>query len=113
MKNSPIPSEIKTALSELVSDLRSYFGDDLSKVVLYGSYARGEYKQYSDVDILVLLKSSQIKEHSSFVVDLTAKYLTDKSVLFSILLYPENDFNHWKDSMDLFVNIEEDGILVI
>ncbi|MFN3967254.1 MAG: nucleotidyltransferase domain-containing protein, partial [Endomicrobiia bacterium] len=53
----------KQALKEVVDRLRKLYGDNLSKVILYGSKARGDATDDSDIDILVVLK--KIDDYSS------------------------------------------------
>lgn len=113
MQSQIIPNSIKSTLESLVTDLKIHFGKDLSGVILYGSYARGENHKYSDVDLLVLIHHPDVKQFDDFITDLTARYLLNNSVLFSILVYSVSEFNYWKDTMDLFVNIEEDGIPIL
>jgi|GEM_PF-4767554 len=54
MKN--LTEKEKLALEELVDGLRGLYGDNLSRVILYGSKARGDATEDSDIDILVVLK---------------------------------------------------------
>jgi predicted nucleotidyltransferase len=42
-------------LNETLSTLRSIYGERLAKIILYGSYARGEQTPESDIDLLVVL----------------------------------------------------------
>lgn len=46
--------KVKQALTEL-------YGDRLDRVILYGSYARGDFHAESDVDYLVVLRDEDIK----------------------------------------------------
>lgn len=46
---------IKKPLEELRKGLVQVYGDGLKAVYLYSSYARGDYHQGSDVDIMILL----------------------------------------------------------
>ncbi len=43
-------------LSEkIISELKDIFLDDLCSVILFGSYAKGTSRPYSDIDILIIL----------------------------------------------------------
>ena len=46
----------RQALKELVEGLKKLYGDNLSRVILYGSKARGDATEDSDIDVLVVLK---------------------------------------------------------
>ena len=48
------------ALRQLKAELKELYGPQLAKVILYGSYARGDWHTDSDVDILVVLKKPAI-----------------------------------------------------
>ena len=50
-----LPSSLRPALTEYASRLRVLFGDRLADVRLFGSFARGEAHEDSDVDVLVLI----------------------------------------------------------
>ena len=39
-------------LNAFVEELKKLYGEDLKKVILYGSYARGDFRDYSDIDIV-------------------------------------------------------------
>jgi predicted nucleotidyltransferase len=49
-------SRLRRILEEYRSDLVSIFGDDLDLMVLYGSQARGESVEGSDIDVLCIMK---------------------------------------------------------
>jgi len=54
-----------TAITEsIISQFRSVIhqldGERLSKLILFGSYARGEEKKTSDIDFLIVLKDKHI-----------------------------------------------------
>ena len=44
--------KLNTVLSEFVADCKSVFGDKLCDVRLFGSYARGDHNEDSDIDII-------------------------------------------------------------
>lgn len=51
-----------TLQGELRDRLQKTFGNRLDRVVLYGSFARGEATSESDMDVLVVLKESVDKK---------------------------------------------------
>ena len=50
-----MPPHLRPVLCELEEALRSVFGARLRDIQLFGSYARGEATEDSDVDVLVLV----------------------------------------------------------
>ena len=50
-----VPESLRPALSEYARRLREIFGDRVAEVRLFGSFARGEANEDSDVDVLVLI----------------------------------------------------------
>ncbi len=52
----PLPALIAEALGRFRAALRERFGDRLRELVLFGSQARGEATEESDVDLLVIVE---------------------------------------------------------
>src|SRR5215472_1061315 len=50
-----IPPSIRVALDAYAERLRKVFGDRLREVRLFGSYARGDADEDSDVDVLIVI----------------------------------------------------------
>ena len=53
--NWDMPVEIKNLLAEFKQGLARIYGDHLKAVVLFGSYARGDYHESSDLDVMIVL----------------------------------------------------------
>ena len=73
--------ELNELLDELARGLKDFYGERYRGLVLYGSYARGEADEGSDVDVLLLLEGSvamgrEIARIESFVwhISLEAGY---------------------------------------
>jgi len=67
---------------ELVDAFLKVYGDDLISLVLFGSYARGEQRRDSDIDLLVVLK--EIKNR----YEVMRKFLLAEDILENTL-YPK------------------------
>lgn len=81
-----IPKSIKPILDEVKEKLKKIYGDKLKGIILYGSYARGDFTDGSDIDIVILLEGmeNQCKEAlrcSRELYELELNYDTVISVL--------------------------------
>ncbi len=72
-------------LTQIATALKVWFTeqyqDDLESLVLYGSQARGNAREHSDVDLLVVLRRAfnyreEIQRTSRFIADLSLEYDT-------------------------------------
>ena len=80
MSKRKVPQAISALTEEFVSKVSQLYGSRLNKVILFGSYARGEQHEESDVDYLVVLNDEEIKSYgeinkmSPIMSDLGLKY---------------------------------------
>lgn len=49
-----MPESIQNIVTLFGKEVKRVLGNDLDKVIVYGSYARGDYDEHSDIDIMVL-----------------------------------------------------------
>ena len=104
-----VPARIRRLMKELKEGLVQIYGDKLKAVYLYGSYARGDYREGSDVDVMVLLKdySNYWKEYmrsSDYVGDISLKY----DVIVSYILIKEIQ---WKgEDKPILRSIRREGL---
>jgi len=103
--------KIEKILEEVKFKVKSLYGDKLKSVILYGSYARGEEKQKSDIDIAVILKGDfELFKEIDRIIDVTYDIGLNYSVLLSIKPISEQDYD--KPNTILILNLIEDGILI-
>ena len=53
--------EMHSLISEYVRAVRKIYGHHLKQVILYGSYARGDYTKDSDVDLVLLVDLDEME----------------------------------------------------
>jgi len=72
---------------------------DPQKILLFGSWARGEASEHSDVDLLVV-EREPFGEHRSRYQEAARiwRCLSDFRVPKDILLYSVSEIEQWKDS---------------
>ncbi|MCL2426660.1 MAG: nucleotidyltransferase domain-containing protein [Oscillospiraceae bacterium] len=99
---------------EVSIKVRSALGDKLNKIILYGSYARGDYDVESDIDIMVLADISEnelpIIEKKLWNIGWDIGF--DHNIMISIFLKNNNHFYKWLDDMAYYQNIENDGVVL-
>ena len=106
--NRKVPLRIRKLMKELKAGLIRIYGDRLKAVYLYGSYARGDYRQGSDVDVMILLKDyknywEEIRKTSELMSDVSLEY----DLLVSRIFMTEAKWQ--KPDTPLLRNIHQDG----
>lgn len=106
--------EKRQILQSFVTEMQKIFGDTLIKIILYGSYARGDFKDNSDMDIMILtsLSDTDIKKIEDEVYDVSFEYELDYDVMISINIKNEKHFNYWLGALPYYDNIEREGIIL-
>ena len=105
---------LRLLLNETVAGLRDIFGEQLDRVILYGSYARGDYDEESDVDVMakLYLTADEIRAYRRRVSELAFDIGLKYDILLSIKLQDKAIYDRYFDAMPFFRNIAKDGVLV-
>ena len=108
----------QTTLNEITAKVvqaaRDNLGDKLDKVILYGSYARGDYDDESDIDIMVLadvprdLCGTEYKKINKFISRLGLEY----NVLISVDITDIKTFNKYINDLPFYMNVLREGVVL-
>nr|WP_281034170.1 nucleotidyltransferase domain-containing protein [Methanocaldococcus fervens] len=79
----------------------------MKKVILFGSYARGDYNEESDIDILVI-GDIKLDDIIDLVVDIMVKY----GILINVIIKSENEFNKLRYS-SFYSTILNEGVEIL
>jgi predicted nucleotidyltransferase len=86
--NIPITDKINN-ISNII--LNSISKDKISKIYLFGSYAFGNPKEYSDIDICVIIKNTEFRPE---IYTKISMLLDDNDIIpFDLIVSRENEFN--------------------
>ncbi len=82
-----MPAQIKDLLAKLKKGLTELYGQRLKGLYLYGSYARGDQREGSDLDVLVVLSDFErapieLDRTDDLIGELSLEYLITISPLF-------------------------------
>ena len=99
-----------TVAQAVKRELITLYGDRLAKLILYGSYARGDYREDSDIDFLVVFRDDEIQVGTE--IHAMSKHLSELDSEFNtyISAHPttlkkleQSDFIYYK-------NVRREGI---
>jgi len=101
--------------ASLKNDIKSHFRDaeGVSKVVLFGSVARGDETHYSDIDLLVLLKKPEKKKVQKKVDELNLLVAAKYGNPVSANIYTETEFKKETLAVELKERIKNEGVFLL
>jgi predicted nucleotidyltransferase len=99
----------KSALLELKRNLLQTFPD--AEIILYGSKARGDDEEFSDIDLLILIDSKVNGHLKETITEITYDMELKYDVVFGTIVENQNFWNSpLAHVMPLHQNIEREGI---
>ena len=108
MPGRQIPKGVQLALKELQEYLSKVYGERLRGIYLYGSYARGDFRPDSDVDVLIALEGMpNPSQEIDRIGDGVADICLDHNVLITTFPVPEEWLK--KRKSPLFENVRREG----
>lgn len=82
------------------------------KVILFGSYARGDFKEDSDIDILILVDLKDFKECEEKIFDLTYDFNLEHDTEIMPIIQNVEHFDYWKNAYMFYRNISREGVAI-
>lgn len=92
--------------------IKEYLGESLKNVILYGSYARGDYNENSDIDIMILVTLSEveIKQFENGIYDIAFDLELKYGKVLSPVIKNQEFFEYWSDTLLFYRNVKMEGI---
>lgn len=107
-----MPIEINALLQQYVNKIKDIYGRHLRAVILYGSYARGDYREDSDIDIMILvdITNVEIEEYRKQLSYMTYDFNMDYDADIKPIAKNEEHFRYWVSAYPFYANVEREGI---
>jgi len=104
-------ARIQQVLADLRARLEAIYGWRLSRVVLYGSHARGSAGTDSDIDLLVVLQGDVSPcEEIARTADDVAEISLEHNVVVACVFVSQGQFEHGQSP--LLLNVRREGVPV-
>jgi len=95
----------------MVDCYRVVYGEDIVEIILFGSYARGNYTEGSDIDIVALVQGSRevLQAKLKKVWDMSAELGLENDIIVSPMVVPYDEFVKYRQTLPYYRNIAEEG----
>lgn len=105
---------LKKILDCVAESSREIFGDKLHSAILFGSYARGDFDDESDIDILLVanLPAEKIASYRGKIDELCGFLLFEYGIVVSITEKDAYTFNRYADILPFYRNICKEGVKI-
>ena len=109
-----MPQIMQNLMERYISEIKKIYGLHLREIILYGSYARGDFKKDSDVDIMILLNISELelKAYSQQLSYMTYDFNVDNEVDIKPIAKSEAHFRKWSENYPFYANIQREGVIL-
>ena len=111
-----IPEKTSKVIGEFVKGVNEILGKRVKKIILYGSYARGDYNESSDIDLMILtdLTDDEIVKYRKDIIYLAYDIECDHDfdITLSPLLKNIDRFNYWLEGLPFYRNVQKEGVVL-
>ena len=109
-----MPENIRNIIYRFSQELRRILGDKLTKIIVYGSYARGDFRENSDIAIMILVKMSdeEIRLVKNDIYDLAFEFEINTGIEFSPIIKNEDQYEYWIDTLPFYRNVRDEGVVI-
>lgn len=107
-------SQLNEILQKVTVESKSIFGSKLYSVILFGSYARGDFDEESDIDVLILvdLPSEELISYRTHIDSLCGELLWEYGMVVSVIEKDLKTYNQYADVLPFYKNIIKDGVKI-
>ena len=100
---------IRDILKEFREEVENLYENRLKSIILYGSWARGDATEDSDIDLLIVLEGKVIPgKEIDRMIDIITEINLKHGVLISI--YPVSEEDYSTINSPLLINVRREGV---
>ena len=105
-------NELNIITQKMAEIYRGIYADNLVKIVLYGSYARGDYDRESDIDIVAIVQGDRelLQQQLKLAWDKSADLELEYNTIISPTVIPYQEFEKYRDDIPYYKNIALEGV---
>ena len=106
--------QLQPVLTDLIDRLHALLPNHVKEILLFGSYARNEAEEGSDIDVLVLtdLPRDVIAQYNWKLGELAAALLMMHDIVVSPIIENQDYFSHHVNILPLYRNVRSEGVSI-
>ncbi|MEI3593076.1 MAG: nucleotidyltransferase domain-containing protein [Lachnospiraceae bacterium] len=101
-----------TMKEDLTQGLVDLFSDSILAIILYGSVARNDNTDESDIDIVIIIKNEMDDATKEQFIHWSAELDLRYDRVFSIIDIQEENMEKWGNVLPFYQNIQKEGIIL-
>lgn len=105
-------NKLNAVLHQMNNIYHAVFGSSVVKILLYGSYARGDFQKDSDIDLAAIVRGGrkELQEGLKEIWNISADLELEYDVIVSPTVIPFDEFERYKNDLPYYRNILEEGV---
>ena len=110
-----MPNKIDKILKQFITQVSELLGNRLKKVILYGSYARGDYEKNSDIDLMILtdFNDEELAKYRMQIRDIACDLEADTDIVISPLVRNIEKYNNRINVIPFYMNVQKEGVILL
>ena len=108
-------NEVSIIAKKISEAYKSVYGDALVKIILYGSYARNNYDEESDIDLVAIVKGERtvLQELLKKIWDESSELELEYETIISPSVIPYAEFVKYQNDLPYYRNILKEGVEIV
>ena len=105
-------SELQTVNRSVVKASVELLEDKIYKIILYGSYARGDFDSESDIDIMILLDctSEEVKKYRKLINKLASRIGLENDIEVSLVVRDRTSFEERLNLLLFYQKVQKEDV---
>ena len=107
--------QLDILLQQIAQVYRQVYGEEIVKILMYGSYGRGTFDDESDIDSVAIGKGEResLQQGLKLVWERSAELELEYEIILSPTVIPYDEFERFRDDLPYYRNIEREGVEIV
>lgn len=99
-------------INEYINEIKPILGDELKKIILYGSYARGDFDVDSDIDIMLIIDGDEksVNKLNDLLTNIEVRINLENNVILVPIIMNEKKFLKYENIVPFYRNVVKEGV---